>query len=101
MFGVDFLVVKDSKDIENESKIEVKLLEINAEPAIELTGPRLAWILEDLFADIGKVCVEPFFVKQSTSVQAGAISSNDSDWPVGETRRNLVKCIETEVRRLA
>ncbi|KAJ3895073.1 tubulin-tyrosine ligase [Lentinula edodes] len=101
LFGVDFLVVKDSKDIENEAKIEVKLLEINAEPAIELTGPRLAWILEDLFVDIGKVCVEPFFAKNSSSVQAGAISSNDSDWPVGETRRNLIKCIETEVRRVA
>ncbi|KAF8832484.1 hypothetical protein HHX47_DHR1001769 [Lentinula edodes] len=100
LFGVDFLVVQDSKDIANESKIKVKLLEINAEPAIELTGPRLAWILEDLFADIGKVCVEPFFAKQSSSVQADAISSNDSDWPVGETRRNLVKCMETEVRRL-
>ncbi|KAL1741482.1 tubulin-tyrosine ligase family-domain-containing protein [Schizophyllum fasciatum] len=39
----------------------VKLLEINAEPAIELTGPRLAWILKDLFVAIGERCVAPFF----------------------------------------
>ena len=72
---------------------QVKLLEINAEPAIELTGSRLAWILEELFVDIGKVCVEPFFNGSSTA------SQNDSHWPVGETRRNLVKCLDTEVRR--
>lgn len=39
----------------------VKLLEFNAEPAIEMTGSRLKWILEDLFELIGRTCVEPFF----------------------------------------
>ncbi|KAF5382966.1 hypothetical protein D9757_006393 [Collybiopsis confluens] len=82
LFGVDFLVA------DHDDGPQVRLLEINAEPAIELTGPRLAWILEDLFADIGKVCVQPFFD-----------SSPPQDWPVGETRLNLRKCLETEVRR--
>lgn len=74
----------------NGGAFQVKLLEINAEPAIELTGPRLAWILEELFLDIGNVCVGPFF-----DVDA---AHKDSQWPVGETRRNLIKCLETEVR---
>ncbi len=74
---------------DDNTGFQVKLLEINAEPAIELTGPRLAWILEDLFLNIGKVCVEPFF-------QSGA--APQTEWAVGETRRNLVKCMDTEVR---
>ncbi|KAJ3750194.1 tubulin-tyrosine ligase [Lentinula detonsa] len=99
LFGIDFLVAEDLNHIEGGSRFQVKLLEINAEPAIELTGPRLAWILEDLFVDIGKVCIEPFFATQLSSIQAGANSSDESPWPVGETRRNLVKCLEVEVRR--
>ncbi|KAJ3844100.1 TTL-domain-containing protein [Lentinula raphanica] len=89
LFGVDFLI--DS----SKSRFQIKLLEINAEPAIELTGPRLAWILEDLFVDIGKVCVEPFLTKQ----QASSVGDEDG-WNVGETRGNLRKCLEVEVRRL-
>ena len=41
--------------------LQVKLLEVNAEPAIEMTGPRLTWVLEDLFNDIAETCVAPFF----------------------------------------
>ncbi|KAG6850836.1 hypothetical protein H0H93_008139 [Arthromyces matolae] len=62
LYGIDFLVVHSSKP--NEPKLQVKLLEINAEPAIELTGPRLTWILEDLFISMGKVCVEPFLTRR-------------------------------------
>ncbi|KIK71175.1 hypothetical protein GYMLUDRAFT_33313 [Collybiopsis luxurians FD-317 M1] len=96
LFGVDFLVTDEKVET---SRLQVKLLEINAEPAIELTGPRLAWILDDLFADIGQVCVEPFFASTSSTSGNGTASQGRPDWPVGETRRNLVKCLETELRR--
>ena len=46
-------------------RFSVKLLEINAEPAIEMTGPRLRWILEELFIEICKTCVVPFFTKSA------------------------------------
>jgi hypothetical protein len=69
----------------------VNLLEINAEPAIELTGPRLTWILEDLFLAIGKVCVEPFLIN---GLERDATAGQ---WPVGETRHGLRKCLEMEV----
>ncbi|KAF9240930.1 tubulin-tyrosine ligase family-domain-containing protein [Melanogaster broomeanus] len=47
LYGVDFLVSHEP------AGFQVKLLEINSEPAIELTGPRLTWILEDLFKAMG------------------------------------------------
>ncbi|KAJ3516777.1 hypothetical protein NLJ89_g899 [Agrocybe chaxingu] len=59
LFGVDFLVSHDHASA--TCPFQVKILEINAEPAIELTGPRLTWILEDLFISIAEVCVRPFF----------------------------------------
>jgi len=83
LFGVDFLVTCTSS-----SGLQVHLLELNAEPAIELTGPRLTWILEDLFKDIGKVIIEPFFDHSVSS----------DPWGVGEVRDSLRKCLEVEVR---
>ncbi|KAJ7456677.1 TTL-domain-containing protein [Mycena latifolia] len=88
LFGIDFLVT-DSPDA--QPRFQVKLLEINAEPAIELTGPRLSWILQDLFTAIGKVCVDPFFNPKA----------DDVEWPVGGTRHGLIKCIDEEVRGAA
>ena len=74
----------------------MQLLEINSEPAIELTGPRLTWILEDLFIAIGKVCVAPFFSTQTYRDMDADVRF--PDWSVGETRHGLRKCLETEVR---
>lgn len=68
----------------------MKLLEVNAEPAIELTGPRLTWILEDLFVSIAKVCVEPFFTER--------IDLGVENWEIGEERHNLIKCMDESVR---
>jgi hypothetical protein len=95
LFGVDFLVTtRPVTPLPSSGKtldFVVNLLEINAEPAIELTGPRLTWILEDLFLAIGKVCVEPFLINGlERDTTAG-------DWPVGETRYGLRKCLEMEV----
>ena len=84
LFGVDFLVEHTELP---EPQFRVKLLEINAEPAIELTGPRLTWVLEDLFNAIARVCVEPFV--RDVPVEA---------WPVGQTRHHLRKCLGTRVR---
>ncbi|EIN13498.1 tubulin-tyrosine ligase [Punctularia strigosozonata HHB-11173 SS5] len=90
LFGIDFLVSDNSGSVSSESpddqsKFQVHLLEVNSEPAIELTGPRLHWILEDLFVSIGKVCVEPFFGDHSVE-----------DWNLNETRFYLRKCLDVE-----
>ena len=86
LFGVDFLVVHD--DSSEKFPFGVKLLEVNAEPAIELTGPRLSWILEDLFVAIGKTCVEPFF----------SAKTDDEEWATGETKNHLLKCLKAQIR---
>lgn len=69
---------------------QVKLLEINAEPAIELTGPRLNWILEDLFVSIGTICVEPFVTMKE------ALENND--WKLGYSHYHMIKCLQERVR---
>ncbi|KIJ68279.1 hypothetical protein HYDPIDRAFT_106453 [Hydnomerulius pinastri MD-312] len=84
LYGVDFLVSHEPQGF------QVKLLEINSEPAIELTGPRLTWILEDLFKAMGTVCVQPFMV--------GTNSGPHDSWKVGEVRHNLRKCLDIPVR---
>jgi len=84
LYGVDFLVEHIASP---QPQLCVKLLEINAEPAIELTGPRLTWALEDLFNAVACVCVDPFV--RDIPVEA---------WPVGQTRHYLRKCLQTTVR---
>ncbi|KIM48050.1 hypothetical protein M413DRAFT_439754 [Hebeloma cylindrosporum] len=85
LFGVDFLVSHIPS-----TGLQVKLLEVNAEPAVELTGPRLTWILEDLFISMAKVCVEPFFTDRMDLGIEG--------WEIGEERHNLIKCMDENVR---
>ncbi|KAK7058820.1 putative tubulin--tyrosine ligase pby1 [Paramarasmius palmivorus] len=84
LFGVDFMVTHSP---DPQKKFQVNLLEINAEPAIEMTGPRLRWILEGLFTTIASTCVEPFFQK-----------SKEEQWDVGQERQNFLKCLEQQVR---
>lgn len=82
LYGADFLVSHEPDGF------QVKLLEMNSEPAIELTGPRLTWILEDLFKAIGVVCIQPFVRKTSREVSL----------EVGETSHNLLrKCLDIKV----
>ncbi|KAG6832481.1 hypothetical protein H0H92_001527 [Tricholoma furcatifolium] len=87
LYGIDLLVAHSRT--ETGSKFQVKLLEINAEPAIELTGPRLTWILEDLFQSIGRVCVQPFLTKNQ---------ENDG-WGIGQTRHHLIKVLDEQRER--
>ncbi|KAF9458209.1 tubulin-tyrosine ligase [Collybia nuda] len=91
LYGVDFLVAHESSHMMDKNFYQVKLLEINAEPAIELTGPRLTWILEELFESIGKVCVEPFVLKRDSDVDI---------WKVGDTYHHMIKCYEKGIRQL-
>jgi len=86
LFGVDFLV----QHIPESDQFQASLLEVNAEPAIELTGPRLGWILEDLFKATAKVCVAPFFDRKEQKAE---------QWQVGERKDHFLKCLEVEVRR--
>ena len=91
LYGIDFLVSDETPSGTTTPCFQVKLLEINAEPAIELTGPRLTWILEDLFKSMAEVAVRPF----------ANIGQTIDDWEVGETRHYLRKCLDTEVRGAA
>jgi len=89
LFGVDFLVSYTPSNI--SCPFQSKILEINSEPAIELTGPRLTWILEDLFDSIAETCITPFFDDKNdlTTVEP---------WAVGDVRHHLVKCLDERVR---
>lgn len=95
MYGIDFLVTHRLKEMASQHRrFQVSLLEVNSEPAIELTGPRLTWILEDLFKSIGKVCIDPFFRSKNDN------GVSEDDWKVGDTRELLRKCLDVEVRGL-
>ena len=61
---------------------------MNSEPAIELTGPRLTWILEDLFVSIARIAVE-LHLDHAERVE-------EHKTPEGE--QPLLKCLEVEVR---
>ncbi|OJA10767.1 hypothetical protein AZE42_00319 [Rhizopogon vesiculosus] len=94
LYGVDFLVSHNPTpsrpgldSLANSAMFQVKLLEINSEPAIELTGRRLHGILEDLFVAIEEVAVSPFF-RQNAVPSAGDLV----------VPRHLRKCLETTVR---
>ncbi|KAF8584494.1 tubulin-tyrosine ligase, partial [Ramaria rubella] len=92
LYGVDLLVTPTLSPHWTGSSgyhFQTHLLEINAEPAIELTGPRLRWVLEDMFKAMAKVCIGPFF---------GVRGCEWESWKVGETREGLRKCLEVQVR---
>ncbi|KAG8895841.1 hypothetical protein FRC00_006822 [Tulasnella sp. 408] len=86
LFGVDFLVSHGEG-----GKLTVSILELNAEPAIEMTGPRLGWILDELFDSMANACVRPYFYSSTEA-------SGHDGWGVGETRDGLRKCLDVQVR---
>ncbi|KAG8686339.1 hypothetical protein FRC11_009098 [Ceratobasidium sp. 423] len=88
LFGVDFLVTHIPELEPESSRFQVHLLEINAEPAIELTGARLNWILVDLFKGIAHTCVKPFF-------EGAKPNSNQGQEP----KQRLRKCLDIETRK--
>ncbi|KAG1755124.1 tubulin-tyrosine ligase family-domain-containing protein [Suillus paluster] len=96
LYGVDFVVSHDPTPLRpgldslgNSRMFQVKLLEINSEPAIELTGRRLHGILEDLFVAIEQVAVLPFFTQE-----VGREPSTE----VLVVPRHLRKCLDIKVR---
>ena len=72
--------------------LDVSVLELNAEPAIHLTGERLSWILVELFEGIARTCVAPFFEL------AGAGRHSEKSVKVGDMSHGLSCCLTTEVR---
>lgn len=60
LFGADLLLTWNFRG-QGKPSFQISLLELNAEPAIHLTGPRLDWILKELFSEIAETCVAPFF----------------------------------------
>lgn len=75
-------------NVRTDGDLQVHLLEINAEPAIDMTGPRLTWILEDLFISIAHTCIAPFIFDQRPSEVA-----ND-DKQATKEYVPLVKCYQ-------
>lgn len=108
LYGVDFLVTHipadpaagTIDDVPPAIPFTVQLLEINSEPAIELTGPRLTWILEDLFVAIGKLVVQPFATRRShnDSTELSEAEIMDGDIWLGGEKFGLRKCLDIEVR---
>ncbi|KIY45403.1 TTL-domain-containing protein, partial [Fistulina hepatica ATCC 64428] len=92
LFGIDFLVSYNGESSPH-SPFSVCILEVNSEPAIELTGPRLSWILEDLFETIAKVCVEPFF-----SSELDVEDCAPARWTTAATEYHFIKCLDEQVR---
>jgi tubulin--tyrosine ligase len=84
LFGADLLVTHIPES--DGPKFQVSLLEINAEPAIELTGARLNWILVDLFKGIAHTCIKPFFENSTKDPE----SQSSKKW--------FRKCLDVEVR---
>ncbi|KAF9651393.1 tubulin-tyrosine ligase [Thelephora ganbajun] len=82
LFGVDFVVTCEN------SKLQPYLLEMNSEPAIELTGPRLTWVLEDLFMGTARVAVKPH-LDTVESPEGGHALERDG---------HFSKCLDVEVR---
>lgn len=70
----------------------MSVLELNAEPAIHLTGERLSWILEELFEGIARTCVAPFFASVGTGTHTRKSAK------VGDMNHGLKCCLATEVR---
>ncbi|KAF8309555.1 hypothetical protein DL93DRAFT_2062864 [Clavulina sp. PMI_390] len=94
LFGADLLVSHTPPSTQKDlPKFTISLLELNAEPAIELTGARLQWILESMFSGVCKACVAPFF-----SVPTKDVDDNTGEWKVGATRHGLYKCLSVSVR---
>jgi tubulin---tyrosine ligase len=102
LYGIDFLVSHNPipSSTSSESRLQVQLLEINSEPAIELTGPRLTWILEDLFVAMGKICVQPFLDRPSgaDSKQLSEAEVEDGGLWLGEDKLAVRKVFDFEVR---
>lgn len=108
LYGIDFLVTHipadpaagAADDVPPAIPFTVQLLEINSEPAIELTGPRLTWILEDLFVAIAKLIVQPFIQRKSNNESAELSEAEimDGDMWMGGERFGLRKCLDMEVR---
>jgi len=87
LFGVDLLVTHSES-----GSLDVSVLELNAEPAIHLTGERLSWILVELFEGIAQTCVAPFFELARTG------KHSKKNVKVGDMSHGLQCCLATEVR---
>lgn len=85
LFGIDLLVTYTSGATQ---PFRVFLMEINAEPAIEKTGLRLQWILQDMFHSITDLIIRPF----------AGVDCDGSSWEVGEIRAGFRKCLDERVR---
>lgn len=85
LFGIDLLVTYTSGAIQ---PLHVFLMEINSEPAIEKTGLRLQWVLQDMFYSITDLVIRPF----------AGLDCDQSPWEVGETRAGFRKCLDERVR---
>ncbi|KAG1825322.1 hypothetical protein DFJ58DRAFT_849572 [Suillus subalutaceus] len=90
LYGVDFPVSHDSAGLDQSGNlriIQVKLLEINSDPPIQLTARRLHRILEDLFVAIEQIAV---LFRQ----EVGCVPSME----VPVVPRHLRICLDAQIR---
>lgn len=95
LFGADLLVSHIPSSSQSGSQLpsqfSVTILELNAEPAIELTGARLSWILENMFSGICDACVRPFFGNKGGEEEKEV-------WKVETEKHGLYKALDVQVR---
>ena len=84
---MDFLVTHNLSE-GHDRRFVVSLLELNSEPAIEMTGAQLRWVLQELFVAISRNFVAPFF-----RCTKGARSDEEDG---GEQLLKL--CLELDIR---
>lgn len=81
LYAVDFLV-------SHRDSIRVKLVGIDAEPTFRFIGTQLNWVLDEVFAGIAQIAVEPFFAESE--------ASKDRSWGIGEERHSFLKFVDEE-----
>jgi tubulin--tyrosine ligase len=99
LYGVDFMIQHNTR-ASGRPRFQALLLEINAEPAIEMTGPRLTWILEDLFVSMAKICVQPFINRHYGPQEQSILDEGSMDGIMSTTVDNLAvqKVLDIKVR---
>ncbi|EPQ25849.1 uncharacterized protein PFL1_06524 [Pseudozyma flocculosa PF-1] len=110
IFGVDLLVehrpaVPGAQRGAHDA-MDVKLLEINAQPDFAQTGKRLSATIDHLFRRTLQIAVLPFHrarAQQTSSAAASTTASHENDddegWNVGESRDGTTLCFRQSLQK--
>ena len=100
VFGVDLLLSLPETNESNsagtadeESDLNVHLLEVNACPDFKQSGEGLHEVIGRLFEGVLEVAVKPFFAKND--------EGKKEDWEVGSRKGRWLKCLDLKAGRSA